>query len=51
MPNFWEHLRWGGETKFTDLQGAEGSDMAIYVSHPPPSAGADFPAIRQPKRP
>ena len=45
MPSFWEHLRWAGETEFTDLQGAEGSDMAIYVSHPPPSAGADFPAI------
>ena len=45
MPSFWEHLRWGGETKFTDLQGAEGSDMVMYVSHPAPSAGADFPAI------
>jgi carboxymethylenebutenolidase len=39
MPSFWENIR------FADEQGAEGEDMATYVSHPHPSAGNTFPAI------
>ena len=51
MPSFWENLRFpGGSTdqpgqSYDEAQGAESQDMIIYVSHPPPSAGADFPAI------
>jgi carboxymethylenebutenolidase len=45
MPSFWDNLRWAGETEFDDLHGAEGSDMAIYVSHPLPSAGNTFPTV------
>ena len=51
MPSFWENLRFpGGSTdqpgqSYDEAQGAESQDMIIYVSHPPPSAGADFPAL------
>ena len=45
MPSFWENLRFPGEREFDELSGQQGQDMAIYVSHPPPSAGTSFPAI------
>ena len=52
MPSFWENLRFsggGGEGQpgqdYDEAGGAESQDMVLYVSHPPPSAGADFPAI------
>ena len=45
MPSFWENLRFPGEREFDELQGQQGQDMATYVSHPPPSAGTNFPAI------
>ena len=45
MPSFWENLRFPGEREFDDLMGQQGQDMATYVSHPPPSAGTNFPAI------
>ncbi len=45
MPSFWENLRFPGEREFDHLEGMQGQDMATYVSHPPPSASATFPAI------
>ena len=45
MPSFWENLRFAGDREFDDLSGQQGSDMATYVSHPPPSAGTAFPAV------
>jgi len=51
MPSFWEHLRFAGAGEdepgqsYDSSFGAESQDMAIYVSHPLPSAGADFPSI------
>ena len=45
MPSFWENLRFPGEREFDHLEGMQGQDMATYVSHPPPSASATFPAV------
>ena len=45
MPSFWENLRFPGEREFDHLEGMQGQDMATYVSHPPPSGSATFPAI------
>lgn len=45
MPSFWENLRFAGEREMDDLSGAQGQDMATYVSHPNPSAGNSFPAV------
>ena len=51
MPSFWEHLRFAGAGEdepgqsYDSNHGAESQDMAIYVSHPLPRAGADFPSI------
>jgi carboxymethylenebutenolidase len=51
MPSFWEHLRFAGAGEdepgqsYDSNHGAESQDMAIYVSHPLPTAGADFPSI------
>ena len=45
MPSFWENLKWAGETEHQDMHGAEGADMAMYVSHPLPSAGTSFPVV------
>jgi carboxymethylenebutenolidase len=39
MPSFWDNIRFANE------EGAQGEDMATYVSHPLPSAGNTFPAI------
>jgi len=39
MPSFWDNIRFANE------EGAQGEDMATYVSHPLPSAGNSFPAI------
>ena len=51
MPSFWENLRFAGGNpeqagqSYDENEGSESQDMVMYVSHPPPSAGADFPAI------
>ena len=45
MPSFWENLRFPGEREMDDLHGAQGQDMATYVSHPSPSEGNSFPAV------
>jgi carboxymethylenebutenolidase len=45
MPSFWENLRFPGEREMDDLHGAQGQDMATYVSHPSPSEGNNFPAV------
>ena len=45
MPAFWENIRFAGEREMDDLSGAQGQDMATYVSHPLPSEGSNFPAI------
>ena len=45
MPSFWENLRFAGERELDDLRGAQGQDMATYISHPAPSEGNSFPAI------
>ena len=45
MPAFWENIRFPGEREMDDLQGAQGQDMATYVSHPVPSEGSNFPAV------
>ena len=45
MPSFWENLRFPGDREMDDLHGAQGMDMATYVSHPSPSAGSNFPAV------
>jgi len=45
MPSFWENLRFAGEREMDDLHGAQGQDMATYVSHPSPSTGNSFPAV------
>ena len=45
MPSFWENLRFAGVREMDDLHGAQGLDMATYVSHPSPSEGNNFPAI------
>ncbi|MCI0897520.1 MAG: dienelactone hydrolase family protein, partial [Chloroflexi bacterium] len=45
MPSFWENLRFPGVREMDDLSGAQGMDMATYVSHPSPSEGNNFPAI------
>ena len=45
MPSFWENLRFPGEREMDDLHGAQGLDMASYVSHPSPSEGSRFPAV------
>jgi hypothetical protein len=45
MPSFWENLRFPGEREMDDLHGAQGLDMASYVSHPSPSEGSSFPAV------
>ena len=44
MPGFWENLRFPGEREMDDLHGAQGQDMATYVSFPSPSEGSNFPA-------
>ncbi len=45
MPSFWENLRFEGVREMDDLHGAQGMDMATYVSAPSPSEGNNFPAI------
>ena len=45
MPSFWENLRFPGEREMDDMHGAEGQDMATYVSSPNPSTGNSFPAV------
>ncbi len=51
MPSFWENLRFAGGNpeqagqSYDENEGNESQDMVLYVSHPPPAAGADFPAI------
>ena len=45
MPSFWENLRFAGVREMDDLHGAQGMDMATYVSAPSPSEGNNFPAI------
>jgi len=51
MPSFWENLRFAGGNpeqagqSYDENEGNESQDMVMYVSHPPPAAGADFPAI------
>ena len=45
MPSFWENLRFPGDREMDDLHGAQGMDMATYVSHPSPSEGSNFPAV------
>ena len=45
MPSFWENIRFAGEREMDALSGAQGQDMATYVSHPAPSEGNSFPAI------
>ena len=51
MPSFWENLRFAGGNpeqagqSYDENEGSESQDMVMYVSHPPPSAGSDFPAI------
>ncbi len=45
MPAFWENIRFPGEREMDDLSGAQGQDMATYVSHPAPSEGSNFPAV------
>ena len=45
MPSFWENIRFSGEREMDGLAGAQGQDMATYVSHPAPSEGNSFPAV------
>ena len=51
MPSFWENLRFSGGSveqpgqSYDEHEGAESQDMVLYVSHPPPGVGTDFPAI------
>ena len=45
MPSFWENLRFEGVREMDDLHGAQGMDMATYVSAPSPSEGNNFPAV------
>ena len=52
MPSLWEHLRFAGAEEgdagqsYDSNFGAESQDMAMYVSHPLPSAGGTyFPTI------
>ncbi|MCI0859968.1 MAG: dienelactone hydrolase family protein, partial [Chloroflexi bacterium] len=51
MPSFWENLRFSGGNvdqpgqSYDENEGSENQDMVLYVSHPPPSAGSNFPAI------
>ena len=51
MPSFWENLRFSGGNpeqagqSYDENEGSESQDMVMYVSHPPPSAGSNFPAI------
>ena len=45
MPSFWENIRFAGEREMDALSGAQGQDMATYVSHPAPSEGNSFPAV------
>ncbi len=52
MPSLWEHLRFAGGAgedhpgqSYDENQGAESQDMAMYVSHPLPSAGNSWPTI------
>ena len=45
MPSFWENIRFPGVREMDELSGAQGQDMATYVSHPAPSEGNSFPAV------
>lgn len=51
MPSFWENLRFGGGRPgqpgqgYDDAGGADSQDMFLYVSHPLPSVGTNFPSI------
>jgi carboxymethylenebutenolidase len=51
MPSFWENLRFGGAGEdqpgqnYDAQHGAESQDLVMYVSHPLPSAGVNFPSI------
>lgn len=51
MPSFWDNLRFGGAEEgqagqnYDENFGAESQDMVLYVSFPPPTAGADFPGV------
>ena len=45
MPSFWENIRFGGVREMDGLTGAQGQDMATYVSYPPPAEGNSFPAV------
>ena len=52
MPSLWEHLRFAGGAgedhpgqSYDENQGAESQDMAMYVSHPLPTAGNSWPTI------
>ena len=45
MPSFWENIRFGGAREMDGLTGAQGQDMATYVSYPAPAEGNSFPAV------
>ena len=45
MPSFWENIRFAGDREMDGLHGAQGQDMATYVSYPPPAEGNSFPAV------
>ena len=51
MPSFWENLRFSGGNveqpgqSYDEHEGAENQDMVLYVSHPAPGVGNNFPAI------
>ena len=45
MPSFWELIMFPGDNKLEDAHGYQGQHMDAYVSHPPPTAGTQWPAI------
>lgn len=45
MPSFWELIMFPGDNPLEEVHGYQAQHMDAYVSHPPPTAGTQWPAI------